>query len=286
MERETRMTTQSTGKTGAGDKQDADRPKSPAPADIFAQTVTAVKHYTDRLFHFRITRPPSFRFRSGEFVMIGLPNTQKPIFRAYSMASPSWDEEIEFLSIKVQGGPFTEHLQKIIPGDTVLMRKKPTGTLVLDALLPGKRLYLFSTGTGVAPFASLIRDPDTYEKFEEVILVQTCREVAELTYITELVDGLKHDPLIGEAASEKLRLHTTTTREAFPRMGRVTDLIRSGTFFRETGLPLFDPTQDRAMICGSMEMLKDSKTVLESFGLVEGANHAPATYVVERAFVG
>ncbi|WEX75227.1 ferredoxin--NADP reductase [Sinorhizobium numidicum] len=260
--------------------------KFPIPENVFAQTVTAVKHYTDRVFHFRITRPASFRFRSGEFVMIGLPNAEKPVFRAYSVASPSWEEEMEFLSIKVQGGPLTEHLQKVTPGNTVLMRKKPTGTLVLDALLPGERLYLFSTGTGVAPFASLIRDPETYEKFEEVILVQTCREVAELIYITELVDGLKHDPLIGEQATSKLRLHTTTTREAFPRMGRITDLIRSGAFFCETGLPLFDPAQDRAMICGSMEMLKDSKTVLESFGLVEGANNAPATYVVERAFVG
>jgi len=167
----------------AADGELLENPKPAAyaiPDNVFAETVTMVKHYTERLFRFRITRPASFRFRSGEFVMIGLPNAEKPVFRAYSIASPSWDEEIEFFSIKVPGGPLTEHLQKIKVGDTVLMRKKPTGTLVLDALLPGKRLYLLSTGTGVAPFASLIRDPETYEKFEEVVLIQTCRDVAEL----------------------------------------------------------------------------------------------------------
>ena len=150
----------------------------PVPTGIFAQVVTSVEHFTDQLFKFRISRPDSFRFRSGEFVMIGLPNAEKPVFRAYSIASPSWDEEIEFYSIKVEDGPLTEYLQKIKVGDTVLMRKKPTGTLVNDALLPGKRLWMFSTGTGIAPFASLIRDPDTYEKFDEVILTHTCRKVA------------------------------------------------------------------------------------------------------------
>jgi len=157
----------------------APAPVAAAPAGVFAETVTAVKHYTDRLFMFRMTRPPSFRFRSGEFVMIGLPGDQ-PVWRAYSIACPSWDEEIEFYSIKVPDGPLTAELQKIVPGDTVWMKKKPTGTLVLDALLPGKRLWLFSTGTGIAPFASLIREPETYEKFEQVILTHACREVAEL----------------------------------------------------------------------------------------------------------
>jgi ferredoxin--NADP+ reductase len=218
--------------------------------------------------------------------MIGLPNADKPVYRAYSIASPFWDEEIEFYSIKVPGGPLTEHLQKIVPGDTVLMRKKPTGTLVLDALVPGKRLYMLSTGTGVAPFASLIRDPETYDKFEEIIVVQTCRDVAELTYITEMVDQLREDPLIGELVGDRLRLHTTTTREHFARMGRITDLLSSGQFFEQTGLPPIDPEVDRGMICGSMDMLKDTKAVLEAFGLVEGANNAPATFVVERAFVG
>ncbi|WP_420820684.1 ferredoxin--NADP reductase [Rhizobium tubonense] len=258
----------------------------PIPENVFAQTVTEVRHFTDRLFKFRITRPPEFRFRSGEFIMIGLPNAEKPVYRAYSIASPFWDEEIEFYSIKVPGGPLTEELQKIVRGDTVLMRKKPTGTLVLDALIPGKRLYMLSTGTGVAPFASLIRDPETYEKFEEIVLVQTCRDVDELTYISDIVDGLREDPLIGELVGDRLRLHTTTTREPFARMGRITDLLSSGRFFADTGLPPIDPEMDRAMICGSMEMLKDTKAVLQSFGLVEGANNAPATFVVERAFVG
>ncbi len=256
------------------------------PDNVFAETITAVKHYTDRLFKFRVTRPKEFRFRSGEFIMIGLPNAAKPVFRAYSIASPFWDDEIEFFSIKVPGGPLTEHLQRIAPGDRLLMRKKPTGTLVLDALLPGKRLYMFSTGTGVAPFASLIRDPETYEKFEEVVLVQTCREVAELSYITELVAGLRQDPLIGDLVEGRLRLHTTTTREASPHMGRITDLMQSGRFFQETCLPPIDPATDRAMICGSIDMIKDARAILEDFGLEEGANNAPATYVVERAFVG
>ncbi|MBA8879842.1 ferredoxin--NADP reductase [Phyllobacterium myrsinacearum] len=258
----------------------------PIPDNVYAETVTEVRHYTDRLFRFRITRPASFRFRSGEFVMIGLPNSEKPVYRAYSIASPSWDEEIEFFSIKVENGPLTEHLQKIKRGDTVLLRKKSTGTLVLDALLPGKRLYMLSTGTGVAPFASLIRDPETYEKFEEVILVQTCRDIAELKYITEMVEGIKDDPLIGEFAADSLRLYTTTTRETFTHMGRITDLMQSGKMFSDLGLPPLDPATDRGMICGSMHMIHDTKAILESFGLVEGANNNPSTYVVERAFVG
>ncbi|MEL6574034.1 MAG: ferredoxin--NADP reductase [Pseudomonadota bacterium] len=256
----------------------------PIPAGVFAETVTSVEHYTDRLFKFRITRPASFRFRSGEFVMIGLPNAEKPVFRAYSIASPSWDEEIEFYSIKVPGGPLTEHLQKIKVGDTVLMRKKATGTLVNDALLPGKRLWMFSTGTGIAPFASLIRDPETYEKFEEVILTHTCRDVAELTYGQELVASLKDDPLCGEFA-QGLRLYSTTTREDYPMMGRITDLMKSGKVFDDLGVPQISPETDRGMICGSMAMLHETKAVLEGFGLVEGANNRPDTFVVERAFV-
>jgi len=159
----------------------------PVPANVFVQEIIEVKHYTDRLFKFRATRPDGFRFRSGEFVMIGLPNAEKPIFRAYSIASPFWDEELEFFSIKVPGGPLTEHLQRIAPGDKLLLRKKTTGTLVLDALTPGKRLFLLSTGTGVAPFASLIRDPETYQKYEQIVLIQTTRELAELGYAKELI---------------------------------------------------------------------------------------------------
>lgn len=256
----------------------------PVPDNVFSQTVTEVKHYTDRLFKFRITRPESFRFRSGEFVMIGLPNAEKPIFRAYSIASPVWDEELEFFSIKVPGGPLTEHLQRIKIGDTILMRKKSTGTLVLDALLPGKRLYLLSTGTGVAPFASLIRDPETYEKFAEVVLIQTTREVAELDYANELVAALQSDPLIGEF-SDQLKFYPMTTREQSDHMGRITDAMKSGRFFADTGLPPINAQEDRMMICGSVAMLKECAAMAEEFGLEEGANNAPATYVVERAFV-
>lgn len=258
----------------------------PVPAGCFAETVTQVKHYTDRLFAFRMTRPASFRFRSGEFVMIGLPNAEKPVFRAYSIASPSWDEELEFFSIKVAGGPLTEHLQKIRPGDTVLMKKKPTGTLVNDALVPGKRLYMFSTGTGIAPFASLIRDPETYEKFEQVILCHTCREVAELAYGFETVQKTREDPLVGEEASKQLVHYATTTREESPRMGRITELVRSGRLFEDLGVPPLDPATDRGMICGSMDFLKETKALLEAAGLTEGANNRPAEFVVERAFVG
>ena len=257
----------------------------PIPSGVYAETVTEVKHYTERLFKFRMTRPPSFRFRSGEFVMIGLPNAETPVFRAYSVASPSWDDELEFFSIKVPGGPLTEHLQKIKPGDTVLMRKKPTGTLVLDALLPGKRLYMFSTGTGIAPFASLIRDPEAYEKFEQIILTHTCRLVAELKYGEELVESVKNDPLVGEFARERLVHYTTVTREPFERTGRITDLMASGKLFQDLGVPPIGPEADRGMICGSMAMLQDTKRVLEGFGLVEGANNAPASFVIERAFV-
>jgi ferredoxin/flavodoxin---NADP+ reductase len=255
------------------------------PDGVFAESVVSVKHYTPRLFKFRITRPASFRFRSGEFVMIGLPNAKKPVYRAYSIASPAWDEEIEFFSIKVPDGPLTEHLQKIQPGDTVLMRKKPTGTLVNDALLPGKRLYMFATGTGIAPFASLIRDPETYEKFGEIILVQTCREVAELAYGEELVTSLAQDPLIGEYAT-RLRFITSATREPHLRNERITTMIESGSLFAELGVEPLNIEHDRVMICGSMEMLKDIKAMCEKAGLNEGSNADPGTFVVERAFVG
>lgn len=256
----------------------------PIPDNVFAQSVTEVRHYTDQLFKFRILRPGNFRFRSGEFVMIGLPNADKPVYRAYSIASPFWDEELEFFSIKVPGGPLTEHLQRIQIGYTILMRKKSTGTLVLDALLPGRRLYLLSTGTGVAPFASLVRDPETYEKFEQVILVQTTRQAAELDYARELVAGLREDPLIGAFASQ-LTFYPMTTREQSPHMGRITHAMQSGRFFSDTGLPSLNAAEDRIMICGSIAMLKDCAAMAQAFGLEEGANNAPGTYVVERAFV-
>ena len=256
------------------------------PDNVYAETVLSVEHYTDRLFRFRMTRPAGYRFRSGEFAMIGLMVGDKPIYRAYSIASPAWDEELEFFSIKVPNGPLTSHLQKIQPGDTVLMRKKPTGTLVLDALTPGKRLYMFSTGTGIAPFASLIRDPETYEKFEEVILTHTCREVAELKYGFDLMEEIRNHEFLSEIVGDKLKHYPTVTREDYPFRGRITDLMESGRLYTDLGVPPLDPATDRGMICGSTEMLKDTKALLEAAGLTEGANSQPAEFVIERAFVG
>ena len=258
----------------------------PIPANVYAERVVSVTHYTDRLFSFRITRPQSFRFRSGEFVMIGLPNAEKPIFRAYSIASPSWDDELEFFSIKVPDGPLTSELQKIVPGDIVLLRQKSTGTLVLDALTPGKRLFLIGTGTGLAPFASLVRDPETYEKFDQVILTNTCRDVAELAYGDELFSAAGGDPLIGELTGGRLTYYATTTRQETARMGRITTLIETGKLFSDLGIAPFDPATDRVMICGSMDMIRDVKALVEAAGFTEGSNSAPAEFVVERAFVG
>jgi ferredoxin/flavodoxin---NADP+ reductase len=258
----------------------------PIPAGVHAETVTDVQHYTDRLFRFRITRPQSLRFRSGEFVMIGLPNSAKPVMRAYSIASPSWDEELEFFSIKVQDGPLTEHLQKIKVGDTVIMRPKPTGTLVNDALLPGARLFMISTGTGFAPFASLIRDPETYEKFETVVATHTCRQRDELKYSRDTVEGTLADPLVGEIAQGHLRYFPSTTREETEHMGRITTLIETGELFETLGIPPLDPKTDRIMVCGSMAFMKDIRALIEPMGFVEGSNNEPGTFVVERAFVG
>ena len=270
----------------ANSNETARKPDFPIPAGVHAETVVSVKHYTDRLFSFRITRPQSFRFRSGEFVMIGLPNAEKPVFRAYSIASPAWDEELEFYSIKVPNGPLTSELQKIVPGDTVLLRQKSTGTLVNDALSPAKRLYMIATGTGIAPFASLIRDPDTYEKFDEIVLTNTCRDVAELAYGDELIAALRADPLIGELVAGRVHYYPTTTREDGERTGRITTLIESGKLFSDLGVAPFDPASDRVMICGSLDMIRDVKALVEKSGLVEGSNAAPADFVVERAFVG
>ncbi|AWB48729.1 ferredoxin--NADP(+) reductase [Gemmobacter aquarius] len=252
-----------------------------------AQTVTQVTHWTDRLFSFRVTRPQSLRFRSGEFVMIGLMGENgKPLLRAYSIASPAWDEELEFYSIKVPDGPLTSKLQHIKVGDEIILRPKPVGTLVHDALLPGKRLWFLATGTGLAPFASLMREPETYEKYDQVIMMHTCREVAELEYGRQLVESLKDDPLIGEMVGDKLRYYPTTTRENFPHMGRVTDNLTSGKVFADLGLPAMNPAEDRAMVCGSLAFNVDVKKILEDFGLTEGANSDPQQFVVEKAFVG
>ncbi|MEL6290624.1 MAG: ferredoxin--NADP reductase [Pseudomonadota bacterium] len=253
---------------------------------IFEERVTHVEHFTDGLFSFRITRPQSFRFRSGEFAMIGLPNAAKPVFRAYSIASPAWGEELEFYSIKVPGGPLTEHLKRIEQGDTVLLKKKATGTLVIDTLLPGRRLFLFSTGTGIAPFASIIRDPETYEKYDQIVLTQTCRIEPELAYGRGVVARTRTDPLVAElVAEDRLRFVTSLTREPHSITGRITTLIETGELLDALGIREISAADDRAMICGSLEMIKDTRRVLETSGFGEGSNARPGTFVVERAFV-
>ncbi|MXU65617.1 ferredoxin--NADP reductase [Oceanomicrobium pacificus] len=247
-------------------------------------TVTACHHWTDRTFSFTCERPQGFRFRSGEFAMIGLRDGDKPLLRAYSIASPNWAEELEFYSIKVPDGPLTSRLQHLKVGDSIYMRPKPVGTLVHDALLPGKRLILFSTGTGIAPFASTIRDPETYEKFDEVILTQTCRELHELDFGHHLVAQIREDELLSELVGDKLRFIATTTREESPQMGRMTDWLRDGRFAEATGAAL-DAETDRVMICGSMAMLQDHKAICEAAGMVEGSNSEPGAFVIEKAFV-
>lgn len=252
-----------------------------------SQIVTAVRHWTDSLFSFRCTRPQSLRFRSGEFVMLGLPGDDgRPILRAYSIASPNWDDELEFYSIKVQDGPLTSKLQHIEVGDEVILRPKPVGTLVLDALRPGKRLWLLATGTGIAPYASLVRDPETYERFDTVIVMHTCRTLADLAYGRELIEALPDDPLIGEMVAGHLLYYPTTTREDSRYTGRITANLTSGKVYEDLQIAPIDPEHDRAMVCGSMAFNIDIKKMLDEFGLSEGANSAPREYVVERAFVG
>ncbi|WP_171234167.1 ferredoxin--NADP reductase [Ruegeria sp. HKCCA6837] len=263
-----------------------------APVLPDAQTVTEVKHWTDSLFSFKVSRPASLRFRSGEFVMIGLlGDNGKPLLRAYSIASPSWDEELEFYSIKVQNGPLTSKLQHIKPGDQIILRPKPVGTLVHDALLPGKRLWFFATGTGFAPFASLLREPQTYGDYDEVIITHTCREVAELEYGRQLIENIRQDELLaelmGEGFADKIRYYPTTTREDSPKMGRITTLLQDGTVFADLGIEGgIKPETDRAMVCGSLAFNLDIKEILEGFGLREGANSEPKEFVIEKAFVG
>jgi len=246
--------------------------------------VSNIRHWTDKTFSFDCERPASFRFRSGEFVMIGLMVDGKPLLRAYSICSPSWDEELEFYSIKVPDGPLTSRLQHLAEGDTILMRPKPVGTLVHDALLPGRRLFLFSTGTGIAPFASIIRDPETFEKFDQVILTQTCREAGELAYGRHLMEGIRTHEFLPEIVGDKLTLIGTTTREQSPAMGRMTDWIRDGRLAAAAGGAL-SPETDRVMICGSMAMLQEHKALCEAAGFIEGSNSEPGQFVIEKAFV-
>ena len=255
---------------------------------LTVETVLSVRHWNEHLFSFRISRPASFRFRSGEFVMIGLQGDNgKPLLRAYSVASPAWDEELEFLSIKVQDGPLTSKLQMIQPGDQIYLGRKPTGTLVTDALLPGKRLFMLSTGTGLAPFLSLARDPDVYDFYEEVVVVHSVRRVSDLAFHDEMTGKLAEDPLVSEQAANQFHYVPTVTREPFRNNVRIDKLVESGALFEGiSGDKKFNPETDRVMMCGSMEMIKQFAAFFEGEGFVEGSNSAPGAFVIERAFVG
>ncbi len=248
------------------------------------ERVLSVHHWTDKLFTFTTTRDPSLRFSNGHFTMIGLRVNNKPLLRAYSIVSANYEEHLEFLSIKVPDGPLTSRLQHIQPGDTIIVGRKPTGTLLIDYLLPGKRLYLLSTGTGLAPFMSIVRDPETYEKFEQVILVHGVRQVDELAYHDLLVEHLPNHEFLGELVTSKLRYYPTVTREAYKNMGRVTNLIENGKIFDDLQVPQLDPANDRVMICGSPGMLRDLKQMLEQRGFKEGNTSIPGDFVIERAF--
>ena len=248
------------------------------------EKVLTVHHWTDRLFSFTTTRDPALRFSNGHFTMIGLRVDGKPLLRAYSIVSANYEEHLEFLSIKVPDGPLTSRLQHIQPGDTIIVGKKPTGTLLIDYLVPGRRLYMLSTGTGLAPFMSIVRDPETYEKFEQVILVHGVREVDELAYHDLLVKHLPEHEFLGEMVSDKLKYYPTVTREAYVHQGRITELIESGKLFNDLGVPKLNPDEDRVMICGSPGMLKELKTMLESRGFEEGNTTRPGDFVIERAF--
>jgi ferredoxin--NADP+ reductase len=249
------------------------------------QRVLSVHHWTDRLFTFTTTRDAGLRFSNGHFTMIGLKVDGKPLLRAYSIVSANYEDHLEFLSIKVPDGPLTSRLQHVRPGDAIVVGSKPTGTLLIDYLLPGKRLYMMSTGTGLAPFMSIVRDPDTYERFEQVILVHGVREVDELAYHDLLVEHLPQHEFLGEMVRSQLRYYPTVTREPYRNMGRITELIESGKLFADLDLPPLDSSVDRAMICGSPAMLRDLKHTLEARGLHEGNTTTPGHFVVERAFV-
>lgn len=254
-------------------------------ANFNTETVTHVRHWTDRLFSFRTTRDPGFRFKNGHFTMIGLQGEQRPLLRAYSMASANHEEELEFFSIKVPDGPLTSRLQSIQEGDEILVGRKPTGTLVTDHLLPGRNLYLLSTGTGLAPFLSLIKDPEVYEHFDRVVLAHGCRFVADLAYRDVITSELPNDEYLGELVRDKLLYYPTVTREDFTNTGRISTLLESGKLPADLGLPPLSLEDDRFMLCGSPAMLKDITSVLDSQGFREYHNGHPGHYVIERAFV-
>jgi len=256
-----------------------------APPGFFAEEVTWVHHWTESLFSFKCGRDPALRFTSGQFAMIGLLVGGKPLVRAYSMVSPAWEDHLEFLSIKVPDGPLTSRLQHIQVGDRVLIGRKPVGTLITDNLLPGRNLWMLATGTGLAPFMSLIRDPEVYDRYDRVIVAHTVREVKELAYRDYITGPLREHELLGEMVSEKLVYLPAVTREPFPVQGRITTRLETGEAERQAGVAPLDPALDRVMICGSEAMNADVKALLESRGFTEGNNSAPGSYALEKAFV-
>ena len=261
----------------------------PEQAAFDRATVRWVRHWNEHLFSFAVERPASFRFRSGEFIMLGLPGDNgKPLMRAYSIASPAWSDELEFLSIKVEDGPLTSKLQLVQAGDQIYLGRKPTGTLVLDALLGGERLFMLSTGTGLAPFLSVARDPDVYQRFSQVVIVHSVRRVSDLAYHDELAAQLAEDPLVADEAKAQFHYIPTVTREPFHTTGRIDALAASGHLFGAplTGPKVFDPEHDRVMLCGSTQMIRDTAATLDTLGFDEGSNAQPGRYVIERAFVG
>ncbi|WP_261844449.1 ferredoxin--NADP reductase [Aliamphritea ceti] len=254
-------------------------------ANIATEEVLSVHHWNDTLFSFTTSRDPGFRFKNGHFVMIGLEHEGRPLMRAYSIASANHEDRLEFFSIKVQDGPLTSKLQNINVGDQILVSRKPTGTLINDNLLPGKRLYLISTGTGLAPFMSIIKDPEIYDAYDQVILTHGVRYLSELAYTDVIENELPQDEFLGEMVSEKLRYYPTVTREKFRNNGRLTDLMVVGKLTKDLGLPDLDPEHDRFMLCGSPSMLKDTCKILESMGFHEARQGEQGHYVIERAFV-
>ena len=252
---------------------------------FYREKVLSVRHWTDTLFSFTATRDTGFRFQNGQFAMIGLEIDGRPLMRAYSMASANHEDALEFFSIKVADGPLTSRLQKIREGDTILVGRKATGTLIADNLIPGNRLLLLSTGTGLAPFASLIKDPEVYERYGSIILVHGCRQVSELAYGEELVAKLRDDELFGPLLSEKLVYYPTVTREPFRNRGRITDLITSDQLFNDIGQSPLDIADDRIMMCGSPAMLEELRQMFDARGFVEGSHSEPGHYVIEKAFV-
>ena len=256
----------------------------PVMSNFNQETVLSVHHWTDNLFSFTTTRDSSFRFRNGEFTMIGLKVNEKPLLRAYSVASANYEENLEFFSIKVADGPLTSRLQHLKEGDQIIVSRKATGTLVIDNLTDGRNLYLIGTGTGLAPFLSVIKDPETYERFEKVVLLHGCRHVRELAYGELITEKLPQDEMIGDMVRAQLIYYPTVTRDPFRNRGRITDLITSGKLFEDISLPALDAAKDRVMMCGSPALLLDTKKLLEERGFVEGNHGEPADFVVEKAF--